>query len=688
MSQVIINDIFPYTQAVAILGQTVYSTNWTANAASDVIVYSTPFGNAPNDVTQILASNQYSVAFVGSGNIVQVTLVTPSAAGDIITITRQTPADYLNLYSNTNFTPSMLNNDFGILTLVDQQAQLVNQLIAPRYNYSALITDVVDTILPVLQANQIWIKNSSNTGIIAVDLSAASSGTVDVGLANELAYYQVNGNTVSGLPTANNGVLITSSLGVPSISSTLPSAVQLNISKLGMQTQNLNMGNFLVNNMATPLVATDGANKGYADSIAAGLNPIEGVQAASTVNLTVTYNNGSSGVGATITNADTQAAWVIDGYTVQVGDRILIKNQTSTFQNGIYVATNVGSNSTNWVATRASDYNSSSNIQKGDLTSVINGAQMGSSWIQTQTVTTVGTDAILFSAFFLPANYVSSALTSGSIYVGNASNIATGVAVTGAVSITNAGVTALPMAANSIKGNNTGSPANAIDLTVAQTKTLLNTAPQTTVLITGTAATYTTPTGALYLTVKMAGGGGGSGGSSSDTSATNGSNGTDSTFGSLTASHGAGGAKSVSGSGGLGGAGGGATGGDVNYGGIQGQSGSNFVGVAYSPTALGGNSVLFPGAGTQLNLDGVVTAGVAPIANTGSGGSGTGGNITSVGGSGAGGGAGSLTSLIASPSSTYTYTVGVGGAAGAAGTAGAAGAKGSDGIIIVTAYFQ
>lgn len=466
--QVIINDIFPYTQAVAILGQTVYSTNFTANAASDVIVYSTPFGNAPNDVTQILASNQYSVAFVGSGNIVQVTLVTPSAAGDVITITRQTPADYLNLYSNTNFTPSMLNNDFGILTLVDQQAQLVNQLIAPRYNYSALITDVVDTILPVLQANQIWIKNSSNTGIIAVDLSAASSGTVDVGLANELAYYQVNGNTVSGLPTANNGVLITSSLGVPSISSTLPSAVQLNISELGMQTQNLNMGNFLINNLATPLVATDAATKGYADSIAAGLNPIEGVQAASTVNLTVTYNNGSSGVGATITNADTQAAWVIDGYTVQVGDRILIKNQTSTFQNGIYVATNVGSNSTNWVATRASDYNSSSNINKGDLTSVVSGAQMGSSWIQTQTITTVGTDAILFSPFFLPANYVSSALTSGSIYVGNASNIATGVAMsgdatlanTGAITVTKTSGTAFGPAATALLGQLPGTTTN------------------------------------------------------------------------------------------------------------------------------------------------------------------------------------------------------------------------------------
>ena len=49
---------------------------------------------------------------------VQVTLVTPSILGDKVTITRMTPADRENLYTNTNFVPSMLNNDFGILHLL------------------------------------------------------------------------------------------------------------------------------------------------------------------------------------------------------------------------------------------------------------------------------------------------------------------------------------------------------------------------------------------------------------------------------------------------------------------------------------------------------------------------------------------------------------------------------------------
>lgn len=186
MTQVIINDILPRTQIVATGGQTVFSTNppWTANYASDVVVYSRAANVAANDAAQVLASNQYNVAFIGASQIVQVTLLTPSTLGDIVTITRMTPAQRLNLYSNTNFTPSMLNNDFGILTLVDQQAQLVNQQISPRYNYSAIIEPVVDTILPILTAGQVWAKNSNNTGFVGVvppTLAQLSSNTMPSG---------------------------------------------------------------------------------------------------------------------------------------------------------------------------------------------------------------------------------------------------------------------------------------------------------------------------------------------------------------------------------------------------------------------------------------------------------------------------------------------------------------------------
>ncbi len=61
----------------------------------------------------------------------------------------------------------------------------------------------------------------------------SGSGTVNSGLINELAWYAANGTAVSGLTTANSGTLITSAGGVPSISQTLPTAVQDNITRLG-----------------------------------------------------------------------------------------------------------------------------------------------------------------------------------------------------------------------------------------------------------------------------------------------------------------------------------------------------------------------------------------------------------------------------------------------------------------------
>jgi hypothetical protein len=71
--------------------------------------------------------------------------------------------------------------------------------------------------------------------------------------------------------------------------------------------------------------------------------------------LNATYNNGASGVGATLTNAGTLVAFTPDGTVASVNDRILIYNQTNQAENGVYVVTTVGSGSVAWVLTRASD---------------------------------------------------------------------------------------------------------------------------------------------------------------------------------------------------------------------------------------------------------------------------------------------------------------------------------------------
>ena len=110
---------------------------------------------------------------------------------------------------------------------------------------------------------------------------------------------------------------------------------------------------------ADPTLPLQAATKEYVDTIAsAGIHYHDPVRVESPINLNATYNNGTSGVGATLTNAGTQIALVIDGVTVATNDRVLVYQQTNQTQNGVYVVTNTGSGSTNWVLTRSTDTDS------------------------------------------------------------------------------------------------------------------------------------------------------------------------------------------------------------------------------------------------------------------------------------------------------------------------------------------
>ena len=187
-----------------------------------------------------------------------------------------------------------------------------------------------------------------------------------------------------------------------------------------------------------PTNDTDIANKLYVDSVAQGLNFHAACNYATTSSnvYTVTYNNGTSGVGATLTNAGTLAAFSIDGVTMtsgNIGNRLLIKNQANSAYNGVYTLTTVGSGSVAWVLTRATDYDSSGSgtneIDAGDFLLVLSGSTLANtSWVQqTQLPITVGTTALVFTQFAAPVTY-----TAG-----------TGLTLAGtAFSITNTAVTA------------------------------------------------------------------------------------------------------------------------------------------------------------------------------------------------------------------------------------------------------
>jgi hypothetical protein len=109
------------------------------------------------------------------------------------------------------------------------------------------------------------------------------------------------------------------------------------------------------------------------------------------------YSNGSSGVGATLT-AVSFGAISFDSNTPSVGDRVLVKNQASTFQNGIYTVTVVGGVATLFVLTRATDFNQSVEVNQGDSLYIVSGATLGSTtWVvNSGSAPVMGTDAITF----------------------------------------------------------------------------------------------------------------------------------------------------------------------------------------------------------------------------------------------------------------------------------------------------
>lgn len=195
--------------------------------------------------------------------------------------------------------------------------------------------------------------------------------------------------------------------GTPTHDNAAHSAI--NLSALAVPLADVNFNNYKITNLATPTLSTDAATKGYVDGVAEGLHIHASVNAATTANLTAVYSNGTSGVGATLTNSGTQTALIIDGVTLSVSERVLVKDQTSGLQNGIYTVTNTGSGSTNWVLTRATDFDTSAEIQGGDFTFVTGGSTYDNTgWVQTATNVTVGTTAIVWQQFSGAGTYTAS----------------------------------------------------------------------------------------------------------------------------------------------------------------------------------------------------------------------------------------------------------------------------------------
>ena len=299
-----------------------------------------------------------------------------------------------------------------------------------------------------------------------------------------------------------------------------------------------------------PSSSTDIVNKSYADSIASGVNFHAAVQYATTAALPAnTYNNGSSGIGATLT-ANANGTLTIDGYTLVAGDvgkRLLIKNEATQANNGVYTLTQAGTALLPYILTRATDFDSSGSgtneIDAGDLLLVLYGTtNANTSWVQqTPLPITVGSTAIVFIQFAAVQTYTAGTgltLTTNQFSITNTGTAGTyGSASQVPVITTNAQGqvtavtnTAIAISGSAVTGNISGASGSVANALTAGTNITFSSgttyngsaaitinsatvlAESTSVFTSGSAQTYTAPANTQWVKITAVGPGGNGGG--------------------------------------------------------------------------------------------------------------------------------------------------------------------------------
>jgi hypothetical protein len=257
-----------------------------------------------------------------------------------------------------------------------------------------------------------------------------------------LGTYTASGTTLSRdtvFTSSNSGSLVNFGAGDKDVFVTYPASKSLfeaadnSISLPGATT----FGSTVLLNQ-DPTLNLQATTKQYVDNaVAAGLDIHPSVRLESPINLSATYDNGTAGVGATLTNSGTQAALVLDGVAAVTSDRVLIYEQTDATQNGVYVVTNIGSASTNWILTRSTDTDTyglsdPTKLSQGSYFFITEGnTGAGESYVCNVVGTiTFGTTDITFAQFFATPVYTGTAPISVSGQV---------ISLTGTVAATSGG---------------------------------------------------------------------------------------------------------------------------------------------------------------------------------------------------------------------------------------------------------
>jgi hypothetical protein len=367
------------SQLTGVTASSINAAALTGNTLSSNVLYSslTQVGNLANlsVVGNTISGNLSTAGIVSAaGNITANYFIgNGSQLTGIDATSIQNGNSNVKVYANGNVSTSI--SGISNVVVVSDTGQYVTGLISATGNITGSNLSAVNLVI-----NNIASDDSS---YVTVEDGLTVVG--EISAAGNVTGSNVNTNNIVG-----TGLTITST-GL------------LNLAPTGNITVNAKN----INNLADPVQDQDAATKAYVDIVAQGLDPKASVAYATAATLPAyVYNNGTAGVGATITGSAT-GLLTIDGTAPTVGDRVLIKNEISTNApyNGIYTVTtnSVGSA---YVLTRATDFNQSSEIPSA-FTFVEYGTINGDTgWVcTTNAPVVVGTTDIVFVQFSGAGSY-------------------------------------------------------------------------------------------------------------------------------------------------------------------------------------------------------------------------------------------------------------------------------------------
>lgn len=164
---------------------------------------------------------------------------------------------------------------------------------------------------------------------------------------------------------------------------------------LSAASQNANLNGYRITNLGAPIGSSDAVNRAYVDQVGAGLSVKEAVIAATTASIASTYS-GAPSLTLTVTGTGTPS---FDGISIATtGTRVLIKDQATASENGIYTLTTAANTGVSAVFTRATDYDASAEVGAGTFVFVQSGTTNGSKqFVQTTSLPTLDSSPLVYT---------------------------------------------------------------------------------------------------------------------------------------------------------------------------------------------------------------------------------------------------------------------------------------------------